>query len=348
MDWSKYQEKFADASISAGYDTKYINRCLVYAEYLYKNNLPIIYSLEHLASLVGFETSYLRYIAYKQNPFYRTFKIKKKSGGERDISEPLPNLKKIQRWVLENILYQITPSEYAKAYILGRSIKENARFHRNQRMVLTVDIKDFFSSLSTKLVKRFYYKCGYNKKVTYYLTRISTLDGGLPQGAPTSPALANLLFKELDLHIATYCKSKFIRYTRYADDLTFSGDFAENELISCVKKELKSIDLELKNSKTRLMLGHQRQEVTGIVVNKKLQVSREQRRNLRQAIFYIEKYGINNHLNKIGELRANYIAHLIGQANFVLFINPMDRDALKALEILKECGTENRSIQLDK
>ncbi|MBX3630228.1 MAG: retron St85 family RNA-directed DNA polymerase [Nitrosomonas sp.] len=347
MNWIDYQKEFTAKSISAGYKKDYIERCLTYAHRLYERNLPIIYSLDHFASLVGYEKSYLNYIAYRQNPFYRNFEIPKKSSGKREISEPLPNLKKIQRWVLDNILYRVSPSQYAKAFVPGRSIKANARFHRNQKMVLTLDINNFFPRLSSKLVKQFFTKCGYSKKVTYYLTRLCVLNGGLPQGAPTSPALANLMLKDFDLNIAKYCKSKTIRYTRYADDLTFSGVFAENELIKQVKKELKKIDLELKNSKTRLMLKHQRQEVTGIVVNNKLQAPREFRRNLRQAIFYIEKYGLENHLAKLNEFRANYVSHLLGQANFVLFINPRDQDALKALEILKDCRSSNFMITSD-
>lgn len=335
MDWLKYQEAFVADSLSTGHDQSYIDRCLSYAARIHKNELPIIYSQHHLAALVGFDQSYLRFAVFSQDRFYRRFTIPKRSGGAREIAEPLPNLKKIQRWILDNILYRIPPSPYAKAFVSGRSIKENARFHRRQKMVLTLDVRDFFPSLSIKLVNRFFSSCGYSKKVAYNLTRLCTLNGGLPQGASTSPALANILFKKLDLRIAEYCKSKAVRYTRYADDLTFSGSFAEGELIRRVKKELKTLNLELKDSKTRLMLGHQRQEVTGIVVNNKLQVPRELRRNLRQAIFYIEKYGLENHLTKLRELRANFVAHLAGQANFVLFVNPMDRDALKALKVLK-------------
>lgn len=335
MDWSDYQEAFTKASNSAGYDQSYIDRCLKYAARLHQNNLPIIYSLSHLASLVGFDRVYLQQVAYSQSHFYRAFTVPKRSGGVRNIAEPLPNLKKIQKWILEQIFYRLAPSEYAKAFVPSRSIRDNARFHRNQPMVLKLDVRDFFPSLSTKLVISFFRSCGYSRAVSYYLTRLCTLEGGLPQGSPASPALSNFLLSKIDLKIAEYCLPKGIRYTRYADDLSFSGQFSENDLISYVKRKLKSLGLELNEKKTRLMLGHQRQQVTGIVVNNKLQAPRDTRRGLRQAIFYIEKYGLDNHLSKIDEQRANYVAHLIGLANFVLFVNPRDREAMRALEVLK-------------
>lgn len=334
MNWEEYKQNFTAASISAGYSKSYINRCLVYALQLHKNNFPIIYSLDHLSHLVGFDSSYILSVAYRQERYYRKFNIPKRSGGQREIAEPLPNLKKIQRWILDNILYREEPSPYAKAFVPGRSIKENARFHRGQKMVLTLDVQNFFPSLSTKLVAKFFRGCGYSKKVSYFLTRLCTLNGGLPQGSAASPALANLVFKGADNRIANYCKSNSIRYTRYADDLTFSGAFSAGNLIVHVTRELKVLELRLKESKTRLMLGHERQEVTGIVVNKILQVPRQYRRNLRQAIYYIDKYGLMNHLDKLGEQRANYISHLLGQANFVLFINPSDRDAKRVFDVI--------------
>ncbi len=336
MDFQTYCKNFRFEAEKAGYDHAYIARCLEYASNIHKNDLPIIYSLKHLSLLVGIDESYIRSVGYLQERYYRTFKIPKRSGGDREISEPLPNLKSIQRWILDEVLNKVEPSQYAKAYVQNRSIKDNARFHRYQKQVLTVDIQNFFPSLSTKLVKQFFSSCGYSKRLTYYLTRICTLSGGLPQGAPTSPALSNIFLREFDEAIAEYCKELAIRYTRYADDLTFSGAFEVNPLITLVKKELKKLDLKVNNSKTRLMYGHQRQEVTGIVVNKKLQVPRNVRRELRQVIYYISQYGLENHLLKIGETRANYLAHIFGICDFILFVNPSDRDALEGKKILKE------------
>ena len=334
MNFEQYAKDFEKKAKESGRDEAYIKTCLAYAQNLKKNNLPIIYSLDHLANLVGFKESYLRFASHKTDGYYRNFSIPKKSGGIRLINEPLPNLKSIQIWILENILYKLDTSTYAKAFIRKKSIKDNSRFHRGQPMVLTLDIENFFPSLSVVLINSFFRKMGYSKKVSYILTRLCSLSGGLPQGAPTSPALSNLLFKPLDNKIANYCIPRNIRYTRYADDMTFSGEFSCNKIIHFVRQTLSNLRLDLNEKKTRLMRAHQRQEVTGIVVNKKLQAPIDCRKELRQCIYYIEKYGIESHLEKIGEMRGNYVSHLLGKANFILFINPHDKDALKAKNIL--------------
>jgi RNA-directed DNA polymerase len=334
MDWQEYKEKFSAVAADEGFGAKYIGRCLRYAIRLNNNNVPIIYSLEHLASLLGFDVLYLRAIAYSQHKYYRTFTIPKKNGEDRLISEPLPNLKEIQQWVLSKILYQIEPSPFAKAFVPGRSIKENARFHRRQPMVLSLDIKDFFPSLSPLQVHAIFANLGYSKKICYYLTRFCTLDGGLPQGAPTSPTLSNIIFLPLDRQIGTLCIEKRVRYTRYADDLTFSGRFSVGEFIQFLRSALSSLDLRLNEAKTRLMRQHERQEVTGVVVNDKLQAPREMRRGLRQAIYYIKTFGLENHISKLDERRANYVSHLLGKATFVLFLNPEDQDARRAIKVL--------------
>lgn len=250
----------------------------------------------------------------------------------------MPNLKIIQRWILDNILNNIPVSPYAKGFVKDRSIKDSARFHRKQPKVLSLDISDFFGSINTPKVNNLFFECGYSKRLCYFLTRLCTHSGALPQGAPTSPAISNIIFHESDLKIARYCSERSIRYTRYADDMTFSGDFPVGDLIDFVKKTIKSNQLKLNEEKTRLMKQHERQEVTGIVVNKKLQAPRPLRRKLRQEVHYIERFGIEAHLARLNETRSNYINHLRGIANFILYINPSDKEARQALDKLKPIG----------
>jgi RNA-directed DNA polymerase len=334
MHWQKYVENFTQAAFDIGFDDAYVEKCLAYAERLIRNDLPVIFSAEHLSHLGGVDEAFLRHVAYSQSGFYRTYQIPKKNGSLREISEPLPNLKQIQQWLLANMLNKIPVSPFAKAFVAGRSIKENARFHRNQPMVLSLDVQNFFPSLTPVHVRNVFSSLGYSKPVTYYLTRLCTLNGGLPQGGPTSPALSNIIFSPLDRQIGQFCLERGVRYTRYADDLTFSGRFAAGELIQFLRSALNSLNLRLNESKTRLMRPHERQEVTGITVNKKMQAPRELRRRLRQAVHFIEIFGLDNHLYKTEEFRANHIRHLLGQATFILFINPTDRDAKHALGVL--------------
>lgn len=149
-------------------------------------------------------------------------------------------MKNIQKWILNEILYKIEPSEYSKAFRLGTSIKDNAKYHRKQPKLLTIDIRDYFGSITVKKVYLFFKKLGYSKQVSTMLANLCTLEGSLPQGSPTSPMLSNLITKKMDNRIAGLCKKEGIRYTRYADDLTFSGDFQEGYLINLIEEILMS------------------------------------------------------------------------------------------------------------
>lgn len=339
--WQEYCDQFKIKAHNQGYQDEYVAVCLNYAEKLFKNNLPIIYDEIHLSFLVGYQLFYLNGVVYNTSRYYRFFKIKKKSGADRLIAEPLPSLKEIQKWILDNILYKFTPSKFAKAFIPKRSIRENARFHKNQVLVLSLDIKDFFHNTKGGRVYKFFYNLGYQKDVAYMLTNICTLDSSLPQGAPTSPALSNLLNLRLDNKLSGFALKQNIRYTRYADDITFSGIFEPGKTINFVKKVLSQEGYELNEKKTRLMEAHQRQEVTGIVVNKKLQVSRKKRNELRKVMYFIEKYGIESHLQHVNESRVNYLKHLLGIANHFSFVNPSDIRVKNFVKTLKELIPKN-------
>jgi RNA-directed DNA polymerase len=169
--------------------------------------------------------------------------------------------------------------------------------------------------------------------VANLLAKLCTRDNTLPQGAPTSPYLSNLIFKEADAIIADYCIERKIKYTRYADDLSFSGDFNENELLDKVTNTLEKLNLHINKSKTKLMTPDKRQTVTGIVVNDKPQVAFSKRNELRQAMYYIKKFGFEEHRVYKEIKKANYLEHLLGRINFVLQINPKDDEfiAYKAL-----------------
>jgi RNA-directed DNA polymerase len=334
MTWEEYATHFARRAKSGGHNEDYVERCLAYAQPIFQRGFPVIYSLDHLAHLAGFGSDYIRYVAYQPERFYRVFEIAKRAGGQRQICEPLPNLKGIQRWILDSLLSRVPVSGYAKAFVRRRSTRENARFHRRQPQVLKLDISDFFPSLSSAKVRTLFRSLGYSKQVSYFLTRLCTYQGGLPQGAPTSPMISNHLLAEFDEEVWSYCSNHSMRYTRYADDMTFSGDFHPGKLIREIRHLLLKRQLFLSEHKTRLMLPHTRQEVTGVVVNSKLQSPRETRRKLRQVAYFIDRFGLDDHLARINEIRANYVGHLKGLASHVRFLNQDDRDAKNLLEVL--------------
>ncbi len=335
MNWEDYVDAFTAKAQKQNRDPDYIEGCLEYARSLYRDGFPIIYDINHLSLLLGYQSEYVVAAAYSKKAFYRKFKVRKKSGGERTISEPLPSLKEIQRWILDNILYVHQPSRYAKGFVPKLSIKDNARFHRAQSKVLSLDLKDFFPTVKRYRVYGVFRSFGYCQPVANILARLCTLENELPQGVPTSPAITNLICRSLDRRLAGFALKHKLRYTRYADDMTFSGEFRAGALVTLVRKIVKNEGFSLNESKTRLMESHQRQEVTGIVVNHHLQAPREMRRSLRQAIHYIGRYGLNAHLAQIGETRRNYVKHLIGLANFIIHINSKDRDAIRTLQILQ-------------
>jgi len=335
MNWETYSNNFQKAATADGLSSKNIERCLNYANVLFEKKLPVIFDRTHLSYLVGYRLKYLQGAAYSSEHFYRTFEIPKKSGDTRTIAEPLPSLKEIQEWILHEILEYCPVSPFAKAYVRGRSIKENARFHVGQKLVLTIDIKDFFGSINTSRVTRLFRNLGYSKSVSEMLAQLCTLDNSLPQGAPSSPAISNICMYQTDCKIGQISQYMNIRYTRYSDDMTFSGEFESGKVIGYVKALLEEEGLAINHLKTRTRQQHQQQEVTGVVVNSRLKAPRKMRRQLRQAVYYLEKYGLANHLQFIGEDRANYISHLLGIANFILFIDPKDSETKQYSEILK-------------
>lgn len=325
--WRHYAATFLEQAHEAGLSKQDVDTCLTYAKKLLLQGIPPIYSLEHFASLVGYDVSYISGAISVTDRYYRKFTIIKKSGGDRDISEPLPSLKEIQRWILDNILRAVPVHASAKAYSTGTSVKDNARFHRSQKYVVTIDIKDFFPSIKAGRVFAIFREIGFSKHISGILTDLCCLSRSLPQGAPTSAHLSNLILRALDARCFGFARSRDIRYTRYADDLTFSGDFDPAKLIELVYSILSDFGFSPNLDKTRILGKSTRQMVTGIVVNEKMQAPREMRRKLRQESFYIRKFGMDSHIVQSGIQKQNYVLHLLGKAGFIRFVNPYDRDA---------------------
>ena len=334
MDFAHYKYAFIKEAHTKGYSLTNIQRCLDYAEVLFSHQVPVIYNIEHLSGLVGYKKEYLKKASLFPNYFYRYFEIPKKNSGQRLISEPLPSLKEIQIWILRNILYKAPVSAFAKAYKPSVTLLENLRFHKKQPKVFTLDLENFFPSLSVKAVENEFLKLGYSKIVSKLLSKLCTRNGTLPQGAPTSPYLSNLIFKEADTAIAGYCKDYKIRYTRYADDMSFSGDFNENELLQKVTKTIEKLNLHINTKKTKLMTPNMRQTVTGVVVNEKPQVVFHKRNELRQALYYIKKFGFEDHRKYKNIDQKKYLENLLGKTNFVLQINPKDAEFIKYKAVL--------------
>lgn len=272
---------------------------------------------------------------------YRVFKIKKHNGKFRTIYEPNSTLKFIQRQILVNILENREISEYAKAYHKNISLSDNAKVHVNKKIILKLDIKDFFNHITFLDIYQNCFPIDYfPKSVGMLLTYLCTYNDHLPQGAPTSSYISNLIMREFDEELGEYCVSKKISYTRYSDDMTFSGDFNPSEIILVVRKMLSKLGFELNNEKIHVISNSHKQLVTGIVVNKKVGIDNSYKKKIRQELYYIKKYGIDSHLDKILYLdKKKYLLNLYGRILFVLQIEKYNQEFIQYKNII------NRLIQ---
>ena len=346
MDFLKYKKEFTEKALKEGYQYDEIDILIKYAKKINDNDLPIIYDQEHFSRLVGYDYWFLISICSNSSYYYHIYEIPKKNGKVRVIHEPFPSLKEIQSWILKNILEPAAEkfvSPVAKAFIPKKSLRENARFHKNKNCVVALDLHDFFGTIHYQRVYHLFRFLGYSKSVCTMLTHLCLYENFLPQGAPTSPMLSNLVFRKIDVKIFSYCRKRNIIYTRYADDLTFSSNsLTPKKIISYVKMIVNANGFELNEEKTKVMRKGMRQSVTGIVVNAKMQVNRVYRDKVRQEIYYILKYGIENHMEQISDskewIKSPYVyaKHLYGKINYILQVNPNDIYFLKYKLWLKE------------
>ena len=255
----------------------------------------------------------LKSLTYYTNPTlckrrYQTFTVKKKSGADRTIHAPVKGLKSILRSL--NFILQCIyePHEAATGFVLEKSIVDNAKNHVGHHYVLNMDLKDFFHTFDRNRVKMgFMYEPfnlnGDKEPLAFLLASLCThpfeIDGEvktvLPQGSPTSPTLTNILCKKLDRRLTGLANRFGATYTRYADDITFSsphniytGESFNQELKRIIEEDQK---LVVNPKKTRLQKAGYRQEVTGLIVNDKVNVSRRYVKQIRMWLYYWEKYG---------------------------------------------------------
>ena len=254
---------------------------------------------------------------------YHPVVIPKKSGGRRKLLVPDALLRTIQRNLLHHVLEEFQISEFACAYKKGTSIVDNARPHVGAKLVLKLDIQDFFNQITWILVyQNAFPGTHFPPAIRKMLTEFCCVRDRLPQGAPTSPTVSNLVMRPFDVHMGEWCREREIRYTRYCDDLTFSGVFAPEEVIRKVRGFLQVYGFELNRKKTRVLGRGNAQSVTGIVVNEKAQVSRAYRRKLRQEVYLFDRYGIKTEEGPKNDEKER--RRLLGKMRYVLSVNPED------------------------
>lgn len=270
---------------------------------------------KEVAKLINIQLRVITYVLYKKGieKAYKSFEIPKKAGGNRVIDSPNKQLKRIQRQLGKKI-YDIhksyidqrrIASNISHGFEMGKGIITNARIHRNKKYLLNIDIANFFSSINFGRVQGYFHKSQefmFPKEVSTIISQLVCYNKKLPQGAPTSPIISNLIFNIVDLRILALAKKYKLSYTRYADDMSFSTNNRtfRTEYINFINELrvlLENSGFKINENKTRLAYYSSRQEVTGLTVNKKINVSRKfikQTRAMVDQLFKTNSFKIDN------------------------------------------------------
>ncbi|MFZ6680098.1 reverse transcriptase family protein [Undibacterium sp. Tian12W] len=315
------------------------------ADKLARYQLPALQKSLDLATAIGIPLAELRFMSFQrkvsQVSHYQRFAIPKKTGGQRFISAPMPRLKRCQYWVLDHILAKVPCHPAAHGFLPQHSILSNALPHVGQAVVINLDLKDFFPSIEYPRVKGVFKSLGYGDQIATLLGLLCTEQAteevrvdtqkyfvagkkrSLPQGAPSSPMITNILCHTLDkrLHAAA-TKLGFV-YTRYADDLTFSSKQKERppvgKLLWRVKQIIADEGFTLHPDKQHIMRHSQKQEVTGIVVNHSPTIDAKTLHRFRATLHQVEKNGpAGYHWNG----NTDVLGALEGYARYVCMVNP--------------------------
>ena len=324
---------------------------------------------DDFAKLLGLKSAkYINYLLYniKTDNLYTTLTIPKKNGGERVIHAPKKELKFLQKkladilWecYLESLESKSKDKNFkipvlSHAFEKGKSIITNSQMHRNKKYILNIDLKDFFDSFNFGRVRGFFIKdrdFAVSPEIATVIAQIACYQGKLPQGAPSSPIITNLITRILDYRIVKIAKKYRFTYSRYADDMTFSTNRELNSNKLRASKELENFLTELEEiiissgfeinpKKTRLSNNMQRQEVTGLVVNKKINVKREYIKNTRAMAFQLYKDGAFEIDKKPGTLnqltgRFAFIFQIEQYNNYLLYKKSLIQNNLDSQKYL--------------
>ena len=291
------------------------------------------------AALLGVEVNRLEEILNNVSGHYQEFWMRKRSGGYRMISAPDPDLQAIQSTIDSRILSSVTiVHPAAVGFRCGRSVVDNAAPHLGKRYVLKMDIHDFFGSIRSPRVRQTFKKIGYPENVSKVLGALCCLHRHLPQGAPTSPALSNIVGYEMDRKLAALAAEYGVTYTRYADDLTFSGDvFPKEQIIPQVKRIIRDEKFEPNHKKTHFMNQSSRKIITGVSVASgvKLTIPKSKKREIRKNVYFILTKGLAEHQRRIGSHDPAYLKRLIGMLCYWRAIEPDNTYASDSIAALK-------------
>ena len=343
---------------------EYLNICKIIWKTTTKNNVPPIFTLKHLALLTNIDYKILLTYTHRTvNPYKKI--IIKTTTKKRELLVPWQELSIIQNWIKKNILDKLDSSNYATAYDKNCSIVKNAKVHINSPWLIKLDLKNFFHTIYEHNIYQIFKELGYPSLLSLELARLCTFEKSisdesliewfrfedifaekvntypyqksiayLPQGASTSPKLANLFARKLDKEIMQLLNSKFyefqLKFTRYSDDIVISGNLGNHErckeVIAEVTQIVQNNKLKINKKKTKIFSPKTTKKITGInIIERKLKPSKKIINYVKTSLYYIEKYSLEEHLEKMNTNYSydieTYKEHLLGKIFFIRFVD---------------------------
>lgn len=338
---------FIEKAIAESHSEEYLTKTLNYIDNLSAQNLPVIFSTQHFAQLLDINYHKLNEIIEYRSHYYAYYIIKKRSNGHRRIIAPYSTISEIQSWIKINILDNLATNINSTAYQKGNSIYCNAKIHENNEVIFNIDLENFFESITEQRVYGIFKSIGYAKNVAIDLAKICTIiiskekfeelnddvkihfekhiqltEPVLPQGACTSPTLSNLICRKLDIRFSKLANKLNLQYSRYADDITFSGVKDKLPKIKLLRKIVDEENFKINDNKVKFLKKGNRQMVTGLLVDGKVRIPQKYKKEIFRHLRFCEKFGGFTHFNRINPGKNFRKEWLHGKICFVHSVEP--------------------------
>jgi len=299
-----------------------------------EHSLPLAIDDVSLAFHLGIRNKTLWWLIRSNKDLYEEFRLRKNGGGSRLIHNPMPRLKNVQKVILARILDHVPIGKHVGAYVPGRSCLDTANQHVKKGVIISLDIKNFFTSVKRAMVRRVLHSYGYNHYVSSLLAALVCYTNFVPQGSPTSGYVANLVADQrFDQAIIKDLGTEWT-YTRYSDDIDISHDDMQpreriTEVIEHVARHVGNAGFRLNQNKTKLEPYWHQQRILGIVVNEKTNIPRLEYNRLRCLIHNCWVHGFESQYKRAGQPTAPLLkSHIRGKLSYLHQIDPVKIDRL--------------------
>lgn len=346
-----------------GRSAVFIKNTSDYADNLISKGLPVIFSLKHFAIIVGVDFGLLKNIIENRDNNYEYYLIKKKKGGYRRIIAPHSNIKELQKWIKINIIDKIELNPNATGFIKEKSILNNAKIHENRSIIFNLDLSDFFETINERRVFGMFNMLGYASNLSVELAKICTAsiseykleqlseieqeyfhdlysrrESFLVQGAPTSPGISNIICKRLDNRLSKLANKCGANYSRYADDMTFSGDANNIPHIGILKKIITDEGFNINWEKVGKYKIGQKQMVTGLLIDNRVRIPKKFKKDIYRHLHFCKKYGVSSHFERISPGKGYRKEWILGKILYVHSIEP--EEAKKMMKLVSQINWE--------